>query len=886
MKISRIRPAIRGVLGAAVVVGLVVSSGCSSGEEAPVDEMHAEVQEPMAPTSDSMMSSAPMTTSPSSAPQEATGFDRVRQEQSLRQQKDSILVSSYLNIAQGHIDHGDFKKAEDAVLQALAVRDTDPRAIEMLQRVRTLQGDPATSVQDLKTFVVNQTRLRRQKTIAEVRDHYVAATNAFNQNELDEARIELEQASLRIKFDPFGTDFNDVASGEDLSKEVPAFLARVNQRIDSQKKANADSELREVWDQMQATEQRRQRREAEEIKALMVEGVQAFQRQDFENSEWLARKVLRRNPGFQPAEELLENSKQAKNVQWRQSFYELRNQRWRDWMAEVRETQIPYTDILQWTDPDKWSKIAARARRGDAIDMALDESEAVRAIKSKLENESISFNFGETETTLTDALRHIQSTQGINIVVDREVATEKGGEPVSINLTNANLGSALKLVLERQELAYTFKNDVLFVTTKEKALGQPVPRVYEVRDLTISLPHFKAPELELRPGGTGEVAKEAIWGADLDRTTDTTIENLVDLIRANVRKDTWENAGFALNPSGGNLVAVTTPEIHQQLEKFLDNLREFTKLVVYVESRFISITKADLLDVGFDFRGLGGTNPGTVALLDDVQNAVAGAGLDNGSPGNPAGSSLSPASGAFFNERNGKGDVRARTENVFDRALSGLLSGNGGATVAFTLLDDLEVTGLLRAVEQSANATLVNAPRLTIYNNQRANLTLVNQVSYVKDYDVEVAQTSFIADPLIDVIQDGLTLDVRPTISHDRKYVTMEVQPAVANLVRPIRTFETTLSGLSTPVVVELPEVTVQQASTTVRVPDGGYLTIGGFKQITSIDRRSETPILSNIPIISFLFTRKGRSDEIRDLIIVMHVRIVDLGEQEAELVN
>ena len=128
----------------------------------------------------------------------------------------------------------------------------------------------------------------------------------------------------------------------------------------------------------------------------------------------------------------------------------------------------------------------------------------------------------------------------------------------------------------------------------------------------------------------------------------------------------------------------------------------------------------------------------------------------------------------------------------------------------------------------------MNAPRLTIYNRQRANLSIVNQVSYVKDYDVEVAQTAFIADPLVDVVQDGLTLDVKPTVSYDRKYVTLELQPTVATLLRPIRTFETNLSGLTTPVIIELPEVITRSAATTVTVPDHGYVVIGGLKHVTT----------------------------------------------------
>ncbi|MCA9321325.1 MAG: HEAT repeat domain-containing protein, partial [Planctomycetes bacterium] len=42
----------------------------------------------------------------------------------------------------------------------------------------------------------------------------------------------------------------------------------------------------------------------------------------------------------------------------------------------------------------------------------------------------------------------------------------------------------------------------------------------------------------------------------------------------------------------------------------------------------------------------------------------------------------------------------------------------------------------------------------------RSNFQSINQIAYVKDYDVEVAQTAFIADPVVDVVLDGMVLDV------------------------------------------------------------------------------------------------------------------------------
>jgi len=58
-------------------------------------------------------------------------------------------------------------------------------------------------------------------------------------------------------------------------------------------------------------------------------------------------------------------------------------------------------------------------------------------------------------------------------------------------------------------------------------------------------------------------------------------------------------------------------------------------------------------------------------------------------------------------------------------------------------------------------------------SGQSVYISQVNQISYVQDFDVEVAQTAFIADPVIGVIQDGLTLNFR-ALSHTGTYDVYE----------------------------------------------------------------------------------------------------------------
>ncbi|MGH7161903.1 MAG: type II secretion system protein GspD, partial [Planctomycetota bacterium] len=238
-------------------------------------------------------------------------------------------------------------------------------------------------------------------------------------------------------------------------------------------------------------------------------------------------------------------------------------------------------------------------------------------------------------------------------------------------------------------------------------------------------------------------------------------------------------------------------------------------------------------------------------------------------------------------------------ENIFTSPLGQLLSSLGGGTLQVTFVDDLSLSAILRAVEKSASFRELTAPSLTVYNTQRAYVNVIRQISYVQDFDVEVAQTSFIADPVIGVIQDGLVLDVRPTISNDRQYVTLEMQPTITNLVTPIATFQTligaavgiagarlTFNPTQNPITIQLPELEIQAMETTARIPDRGSVLMGGLKRVRVVDSKSTAPVLGAIPVIGFLFKRQGKSEEVEHLMIVVTATITDLHEQAESLVR
>ncbi|MCC6227593.1 MAG: hypothetical protein IT195_14480, partial [Microthrixaceae bacterium] len=150
------------------------------------------------------------------------------------------------------------------------------------------------------------------------------------------------------------------------------------------------------------------------------------------------------------------------------------------------------------------------------------------------------------------------------------------------------------------------------------------------------------------------------------------------------------------------------------------------------------------------------------------------------------------------------------------------------------------------------------------------------------DYEIEIAQQAAIADPVPAVVMDGITLDVRPTISADRRYVTLELRPTVARLVDPIsanvQVVDTVNAGI---VVIETPHLRIQRLKTTVTIPDEGTILIGGLTETQAVDSHADVPFVNKIPIISALFGRKAEGKQRRSLLILVRAKITLMEEEE-----
>jgi type II secretory pathway component GspD/PulD (secretin) len=229
-------------------------------------------------------------------------------------------------------------------------------------------------------------------------------------------------------------------------------------------------------------------------------------------------------------------------------------------------------------------------------------------------------------------------------------------------------------------------------------------------------------------------------------------------------------------------------------------------------------------------------------------------------------------------------------------ALDTLFSGRGwdsaGLNLGLSFLSDLQASLLIKLVQDSTKADIVSSPRVTVFNTQRANISVGLQRGYIADADVG---NNGALDPQVASITTRTTLDVRPIVSADRRYVYLELFPQTRQLGQGSRGsatapfFTVTVSSTSVsgnlPIVSAIPIMLPQQnfriVETTVCVPDRGHLLIGGLADITEQDVESGIPVLDKIPIIKRLFSRHSTIKTRSHLLILVHPTILVKEELE-----
>ncbi|MEM7232618.1 MAG: hypothetical protein AAF517_10610, partial [Planctomycetota bacterium] len=321
---------------------------------------------------------------------------------------------------------------------------------------------------------------------------------------------------------------------------------------------------------------------------------------------------------------------------------------------------------------------------------------------------------------------------------------------------------------------------------------------------------------------------------------------------------------------GGKLSARTTLERHLKLAKILDRFRRSAGMMVTVESRFLDIQDNFLEQIGVNF---GGTTSNLPVSISDADGT---------------GTSLAP--GFRFVDAQQDFDIRAASIGTLSNPIGSQVnpfntSASGGGAYQLNLLDiqRYQMEAILTGVAKTQEIRRLNSPRVTAFNTQTAHTLVVQQAAFIQDLEVNQTGVIPVINPVIGVLNTGSILELRPTVSYDQKYVTLEIQPTLAEEIgRDVAVLN--LSGNFTVVPVQLPILSVTKIKTTVSVPDGGTVLVGGLKREISNDMSIGVPFLRHIPLVNLLLGRKGKSTMRSNLFVLINANITVVHEEEAAL--
>ena len=584
--------------------------------------------------------------------------------------------------------------------------------------------------------------------------------------------------------------------------------------------------------------------------------------------------VLRLDPRNEDALRLREIAIESAHLDRERFNSEQNANQWNVAFEELRTLTVPPARSYAY-DVAHWDAIADRQPL-DRVDSEEKEDPVAMAIAASLEQTRLVPRFDNSVEEIAD---NLAAYTNVNFVVSRAVREDIDEDVKAIRLEVKNEMPVARVLdimedLMGGEVKFVIRHGAVMVVTAEEASTDTLTLQYEVRDIVRPLKDFVLPDYNLSPSGGIDYEEEELPESEAAILTD---DELIETIQENIEPDSWDGDTRSATIENGTLIIHHTREVHKQVAELLEGMRGPANIMVEIKVRFLRVEDSFLQDIGVDFRGLGDDSTqgapgkGTNNVFDDFGNSSI-----YGSAGQPGILGTGADTGFSFREADDDINILGRSENLYDSRLgdSDTLDNSGGFSAQYTWLDDSEVEMILRAVQKSKRSELVIEPRLMVSNTARANLVVANQVSYVGDFNVEIASSAAIADPEVKVANDGIFLDVRPVVTADRRFVWVDVRPTVATLRRPIATLQTSL-GTGSPVNIMLPELEVQKIRTRAFVPDGGSLLLGGMKMVTEQELDSGVPYLKDIPVLSFFFSRKGSYETYQKLVILLTANII-----------
>jgi Flp pilus assembly secretin CpaC len=442
--------------------------------------------------------------------------------------------------------------------------------------------------------------------------------------------------------------------------------------------------------------------------------------------------------------------------------------------------------------------------------------------------------------TVMEILFSIGEKEGINFVADQGLVPLQ--QKLTFNLDKVKLGELLSYISRNVGVHFQVGEDLVWVIDGKasKELIEQT-RFYRLRHGFMMPAQFGPEETTLvtvkpakGPTTITETAKYEMFVND-SIAQRPSIEDAIAKF--------FKGSDFMLDYERNLIVASGTPAQFEVLENII---KEFDRPIqqVLIEARFITISEAAFLDIGFRW----------------ASSIAGGASKDQTGLGQGA---LGSEEGLL---------TRITFKNVFKEN---------------SILSNADLSAALTALEQSGESQLLSAPRLTLLNN-RAGSIKDGEVNYFyEQFTIEETLTERqFTQRLVPLgsptkINAGVSLDVVASIGGDGQSILLALHPMVNHNVRYVslkgQTIDEVTSSEQNKLEIFLPQWRTQELATRVVVGSGQSVMMGGVLEREQRTIVESVPFLGNLPGIGALFRKRSTIDKPRYLLIFVTATL--LGE-------
>ena len=648
-------------------------------------------------------------------------------------------------------------------------------------------------------------------------------------------------------------------------------------------------------------------------------------------------------------------------------------------MHEAEIASVPHEGAPLKFDPDRDSYTERMTRRASRLTEGQYATEADRNIWNKLKNVEVEGEYQGTLAEAIDQLSRQAGINIVFDTMALEAEGVQTDQMVNVPIRNPiSLQSALNVILGTTGLVFAVENEVIKVTSMDAKRTKLVPKTYYIGDLVVPMNNFQNPlnmtfsaagqnnngygaagmlntnspqpltvgqnqgpmsQVAMAqqlgggglgsnpfggfggPGGygsggfgpqTGAPIFGSMGGQPKGGVTEADFQQLIGLIQGVVDTDSWQDTGQGegtIRPFVPNLSLIVsqTQEVQDEIQDLLKKLRELNDVQIVIEVRFVSIQDNFFERVGIDFDfaindNSGVTDP-TIDVLPGGSTVIgnAGDGVSNGSP-------FIPTVNQDIQFTQGSFGITTPNFGGFDLT--------SAANFGFAILSDIEVFFLIQASKGNSRANIMQAPTVTMFNGQSANVTDGSSRPFVTSVTPVVGDFAVAHAPVITILPDGTSLNVSAVVSNDRRSVRLSLVPFFSQVTevrnftfsgsqtteRSTNSFLDDLLDLADPatadagddelqtttqgVTIQLPVIATTSVSTVVSVPDGGTVLLGGIKRMTEERVERGVPFLSSVPYVNRLFKNVGVGRETENLMMMVTPRIIIQEEEEEKQIG